>query len=367
MRYILTFAALFFTLSSFGQGIWNKAATNNIWNRTKADSVLIIPRDTTPTNGAFYLGAPVGDYGRVAIKDSSLYYYRGNQWKKLITDVGDIGPAVRGTLLTGLLTGLPDPIQPTDSILMAFAKIQAQINYQYGSFFKYNEVNPAQLIVQNPNAGRSIVIQKMGLGLNGDTTAGILGFRTTGGRDIGYIGLAKNLPSDTNSIDFLNAVGRTIITASDTTATIFATWTGAAQNHYTFFKSGKWRMYNTAPVSIWNDPAHTSTLEIKGSFAPNIRNSSVGTTLTAEDHTVVVNNTGPATVALPPAASVPGRVHCVMKISAAGNDVIIDPNGGELINGVTSKTLTLQWSSVIIQSNGLSWMIISSSANATIL
>ena len=95
MRYFLTFAALFFTLSSFSQGIWNKAATNNIWNRTKSDSVLIVPRDTTPTNGAFYLGAPVGDYGRLAVKDSSLYYYRGNRWDKInTTDISGLAERI---------------------------------------------------------------------------------------------------------------------------------------------------------------------------------------------------------------------------------------------------------------------------------
>lgn len=402
MKLLTTLTFLLISSLSYGQGIWNPVNGNSKFWRLKADSVLIVPRDTSATNNAFYLGATVGDSGRLAHfhgrfwgRDNTKFrsfafldeipsisgfvqysdtanmllpYLRKADTTSMLLPYLRKENAAQNILLSGLLTALPEPIQPTNTLLEALARLQAQTSYQYGTFFKYNEVNAGALWIKNPLAGRSIVIQKSGLGLSGDTTSAVLGWRTTGGRDIGYIGIAKNIPNDTNSIDLFNGVGRTIITSSDTTATIFATWTGAAQNHYTFFKAGKWRMYNTAPTSIWNDPAHHSTLEIKGSFAPNIRTVSVSTAVNDEDGTIVVNNTGSATVSLPAAAGVTGRIHTIVKISSGpGNDLIIDPNGAELINGVSSKTLTLQWSSITIQSNGVSWIILSSHANATVL
>lgn len=73
MRKLLTIAALLITSLSYGQGTWTKAVTNTIVNRSKADSVQIVPRDTSATNNALYNGVPVGDSGRIA-------FYKGQFW-----------------------------------------------------------------------------------------------------------------------------------------------------------------------------------------------------------------------------------------------------------------------------------------------
>lgn len=77
MRYILFIAAFFITSFAYGQGTWNKASTNNAWNRTKADSVAIVPRDTSATNNAILpsTGQPVGDYGRIQAKHGLFYFH----------------------------------------------------------------------------------------------------------------------------------------------------------------------------------------------------------------------------------------------------------------------------------------------------
>lgn len=111
-----------------------------------------------------------------------------------------------------------------------------------------------------------------------------------------------------------------------------------------------------------------SGLMVGGSISAPIATITGSTTLTATQSTVLVNNSGSVTITLPAASGCSGRIYVIKKVSAASNDVVIDPNASELIDGTsTSKTLTLQWSSVIIQSNGTSWFVLGSHAAATTL
>lgn len=114
-----------------------------------------------------------------------------------------------------------------------------------------------------------------------------------------------------------------------------------------------------------------SRLQVKGSVAVAIVTVTGNTTLDATHRTVLVNNTGSVTITLPTAASAfgdgVGRIYTVKKISAAANDVIIDPNGAETIDDAASKTLTLKDSSISFQTNGTTWKIIGSHAAATTL
>jgi hypothetical protein len=109
-------------------------------------------------------------------------------------------------------------------------------------------------------------------------------------------------------------------------------------------------------------------LQVNGNISTAITTVTGNTTLDATHSTVLVNNTGSVTITLPAASGKTGWIYTIKKVSAASNDVIIDPNGSELLDGSsTSKTLTLQWSSITIQSNGTSWFILSSHAAATTL
>ena len=72
---------------------------------------------------------------------------------------------------------------------------------------------------------------------------------------------------------------------------------------------------------------------------------------------------GNVTVTLPDCRSgdaLAGRVVTIFKVDAA-NDVIIDGDGSQTINGATTVTMSSQYNYRTIFSNGVEWFVISSS------
>jgi len=67
---------------------------------------------------------------------------------------------------------------------------------------------------------------------------------------------------------------------------------------------------------------------------------------------------GAITMTLPPAALVPGRIYAFKRINAGANAVIVDGYAAETIDGNLTHTLTPQWNSVTIMSNGVAWFIL---------
>src|SRR5882757_7438020 len=96
MRYII-FILLILPFTVFSQGIWNKQAVNNKVNRLWGDSVLGVPRDTAATNNALYLGAPVGDSGRIAYKNGQFWGHYGSLGWNPLASGGSVGGAVDTT------------------------------------------------------------------------------------------------------------------------------------------------------------------------------------------------------------------------------------------------------------------------------
>lgn len=83
-RAAIILTIIFGSLSASGQ-IFNKAATNNAWNRVKADSAMYAPLDTFQVRPATQLGQPVGDSGRIAYKNNRLWYRDLTSWKEITT------------------------------------------------------------------------------------------------------------------------------------------------------------------------------------------------------------------------------------------------------------------------------------------
>jgi hypothetical protein len=74
------------------------------------------------------------------------------------------------------------------------------------------------------------------------------------------------------------------------------------------------------------------------------------------DYLIIADATaGAITMTLPPAALVPGRIYAFKRINSGANQVIIDGYASETIDGATSHSMSPQWNSLIIMTNGVAW------------
>jgi hypothetical protein len=73
------------------------------------------------------------------------------------------------------------------------------------------------------------------------------------------------------------------------------------------------------------------------------------------------------TFALPPAADMPREIILVKKVDAGAGDILLDPNGGELIDGAATKTLSGQNNAAWLISTGTGWeSVVSSSVGGVV-
>ena len=80
-------------------------------------------------------------------------------------------------------------------------------------------------------------------------------------------------------------------------------------------------------------------------------------TYTVDNEDCVVNCTsGTFTVTLPTAVGIEGQ-YFVIKNSGAGV-ITIEGDGAETIDGATNKTLSVQYESMTVVSNGANWIIV---------
>ncbi|MNG66028.1 GDSL-like Lipase/Acylhydrolase [compost metagenome] len=91
-----------------------------------------------------------------------------------------------------------------------------------------------------------------------------------------------------------------------------------------------------------------------------IRTVTATTTALISDWTIKCDATsGAFTINLPAASTVTGIVFNIKKINNSANDITVDPNGAELIDGSATFTITTFNQSITIQSDGTTWSIIS--------
>lgn len=104
----------------------------------------------------------------------------------------------------------------------------------------------------------------------------------------------------------------------------------------------------------------TSSLHVVGSVTKSHTTKTANYTMTESDYTVLCDTSaGGFTISLPAASGCSGRIYVVKKITgnSGTNNITIDPNGSETIDGSTTYTLQCR-SSVMIQSNGANWWIL---------
>ena len=99
--------------------------------------------------------------------------------------------------------------------------------------------------------------------------------------------------------------------------------------------------------------------EVEG-FDAAIREETTGYTAVDTDHTILADATSAAfTVTLPAVAAIPtGRIYNIKKLDSTGNNVTVDANAAELIDGATTAVIAAQFNSLTVQSDGTEWHII---------
>ena len=106
-----------------------------------------------------------------------------------------------------------------------------------------------------------------------------------------------------------------------------------------------------------NTSTPASGLEINTSMGLKVTTITSATTLD-NTHNIVLSNTGPYTVTLPAAASNTGRVYSIKNIDSDCDDITIDGNSTETIDGLATYVLDSYNNVVRIISDGSNWFII---------
>jgi hypothetical protein len=109
-----------------------------------------------------------------------------------------------------------------------------------------------------------------------------------------------------------------------------------------------------------NTDAPNSSLQVNGSFSTAITTRTTAYSATATDHIIIGNAaTGAFNVTLPTAVGIAGRQYIIKKTDATANAVTVTTTGGQTIDGATTVTISIQWQSKTVVSDGTNWLIIS--------
>ncbi|MBL7701639.1 MAG: hypothetical protein JNM14_05285 [Ferruginibacter sp.] len=208
----------------------------------------------------------------------------------------------------------------------------AQLNIQ-NTYSAAGNSASSDVVATSDNGNETTNFIDMGINSGTNTTTGILG-----GGNTAY------LYSTGNNFAIGNATAAKDIM-------VFTGGTAAANERMRINGSGLVGIGNTNP---------TSTLSVTGSTAHSITTKTANYTATASDYTIICNNTsGGITISLPAASGAAGRVYAIKKVSGTLNNVTIDPNGSETIDGASTRILTLQYEAALIQCDGTNWYILS--------
>jgi len=105
-----------------------------------------------------------------------------------------------------------------------------------------------------------------------------------------------------------------------------------------------------------NNSTPGSGLHVDSSFATAITTKQQDYTLTATDHTVLVNcSGGNVTITLPTAVGCAGRMYIIKRTDTSANSANIDANGSEQIEGSTSLVGVAARGSIVLQSDNAGW------------
>jgi hypothetical protein len=211
---------------------------------------------------------------------------------------------------------------------------------------KGNNSTYLQLNIQNLNNG-------------GNASSDVVATADNGNETTNFVDLGMNSSANTSGVmgaandAYLYTTGNNFLMGTaNAKALVFMTG-GTAQA-----TNERMRIDATGNVGVGtNNPV--SKMQVAGSLGLAIITKTASYTASANDYTILCNNTGGGiTISLPTAAGCAGRVYVIKKVSAAGNNVTIDGFGSETIDGSITDVLSTQYSSVTIQSDGTNWYIL---------
>jgi hypothetical protein len=190
----------------------------------------------------------------------------------------------------------------------------------------------------------------------------------TNGRTIGTLNYGARFNSTTYgtgaSID-AKAVG-TWSSTNYGTNLIFSTVT-----ENTDINTERMRITAAGNVLIGTQTDNGSRLRVNGSVALPHVTKSANYTLDNTDYTVGFDCASNRTATLPDATTCAGRIYVIYHYNTGGGtrSVTLDGNGSQTINGATTYSLApyCDFTSIVIQSNGSNWIIISSNLTADCL
>lgn len=228
----------------------------------------------------------------------------------------------------------------------------------FGSGFGVGTTSPLGLVHVLGNTTGSHIIQNTSAF---STSSGAYtryyntGTPTAAGQNIGGIAMGSNPSGSTVRIAAqIDAISDAVWTDGSSHPSVlrfFTTTSGSA------FVSEKMRITNSGNIGI-GTASPNSTLHTNGSISNNIITITSNTTIGINNYTILSNGASiDITVTLPNATTCSGRIYCIKKINS-GNSVIIQPVSSQTIDGSVSTTITTQWQSIQIQSNGSNWFIL---------
>ncbi len=298
-----------------GDGTWATPSTANQWSTTGNSGT------TAATN---FIGTT----------DANGFRIKGNSIQGLLVDsLGNVAVG-KAPVFTA---------NPAREKFLVDAGVTSSINaiVARGSINNYLQLN-----IQNTSATAAASSDVVATANNGNET-------------VNYIDMGMNSGSNTSSGVYGGAnTGYLYTTGND-----FAIGNATASKNLILFTGGtatgneRMRIDGSGNVGIATTTPN-STLQNSGSFALSIFPTNGNYTASATDYTIVGNSTtATKTITLPTAVGITGRIYVIKRTGT--QTLNIATTSSQTIDGVTTKSLTVQYNQMTVQSDGSNWIILS--------
>lgn len=127
---------------------------------------------------------------------------------------------------------------------------------------------------------------------------------------------------------------------------------------YTNYVKINGSFYSTGSIGI-GTTSPNSKLQVTGSLSLPYVAKTANYTATLNDFTIAVTcSSANITITLPTSVGITGRIYVIKKMDNTSYSVIVDANGTQTIDGSETVSLTTQYQTIRLQSNGSNWILI---------